>query len=493
VSARLLSAARPVPTAAIVAADLLVACVAPIAALILRRGHFSDFSEYSYYWLASVFCSAACFVAFKQARGIPRFLSWRDVTPLASSVVTAVGAASLITFSFDRMQSVSRSEPLLHACILFTGLALVRVVARHVERAKHVRRDRSAPRQRRQALVIGSSHLSELYLRIVDEMATSTDVVGVLAEKQRHVGRTVRGREVLGTVDELESVLQRLSVHGVNVSLIAIGIEERFLTSRARAFLSELEAAGAQILDLSVFFGASTSTKPMPQAELAFEPELGIWVGKRAFDVAVALAIAIALSPLIALLSLVVLLDVGAPVVFWQIRPGFRGVPTRFYKFRTMGGIGSDGVVLPDHLRVSAVGRFVRRTRLDELPQVWNILAGQMSLIGPRPLLDRDLHEDGADRIRMKPGVTGWAQINGGAHISARDKMALDIWYGYHASPLLDLQIICGTFRTLLFGDRVNQQAVDAARLFMASGRSVSHSRADSESVLLTHPARTAA
>src|ERR671912_1999716 len=110
---------------------------------------------------------------------------------------------------------------------------------------------------------------------------------------------------VVGTVDELESVLQRLSVHGVNVSLVAIGIEERFLTSRARAFLSELEAAGAQILDLSVFFGASTSTKPMPQAELAFEPELGIWVGKRAFDVAVALAIAIALSPLIALLSLI--------------------------------------------------------------------------------------------------------------------------------------------------------------------------------------------
>jgi lipopolysaccharide/colanic/teichoic acid biosynthesis glycosyltransferase len=158
-----------------------------------------------------------------------------------------------------------------------------------------------------------------------------------------------------------------------------------------------------------------------------------------------------------------------------------------------MRGIGSNGVVLPDHLRVSAVGRFIRRTRLDELPQVWNILAGQMSLIGPRPLLGRDLHEDGADRIRMKPGVTGWAQINGGAGISARDKMALDIWYGYHASPLLDLQILWGTARTLLFGDRANQQAVEAARLFMASGRSVSDSRADSESVLLTHPARTAA
>jgi lipopolysaccharide/colanic/teichoic acid biosynthesis glycosyltransferase len=493
VSARLLSAARPVPTAAIVAADLLVACVAPIAALLLRRGHFSDFSEYSYYWIASVLCSAAFFMAFRQARGIWRFFSWRDLTPLASSVVTAVGAASLITFSFDRMQSVSRSEPLLHAGILFMGLALVRVVARHVERAKHVSGDRSAPCQRRQALVLGSSHLSELYLRIIDEMETSIDVVGVLAEKQRHVGRTVRGREVVGTVDELESVLQRLSVHGVNVCLVAIGIEERFLTSRARGLLSELEAAGAQVLDLSLFFGASTSTGPMPQAELALEPELGTWVGKRAFDVAVALTIAIALSPVIALLSLVAFLDVGSPVIFWQIRPGFRDVPTRFYKFKTMRGIGSEGVVLPDRLRVSAVGRFIRRTRLDELPQVWNILAGQMSLVGPRPLLGRDLHEDGADRIRMKPGVTGWAQINGGAGISARDKMALDIWYGYHASPLLDLQILWGTVRTLFFGDRANQQAVEAARLFRASGRSVSDSRAHSESVLLTHPARTAA
>jgi lipopolysaccharide/colanic/teichoic acid biosynthesis glycosyltransferase len=484
VSARLLSAARPVPTAAIVAADLLVACVAPIAALLLRRGHFSDFSEYSYYWAASVLCSAACFTAFRQARGIWRFFSWRDLSPLASSVVTAVGAASLITFSFDRMQSVSRSEPLLHAGILFIGLALVRVVARHVERAKHVARDRSTPRQ--QALVLGSSQLSELYLRIVDEMGTAIDVVGVLAEKQRHVGRTVRGREVLGTVDEIESVLQRLSVHGVNICSVAIGMEERFLSLRARAFLSEMEAAGAQILDLSLFFGASTPRGHSPRPELALEPELGTWVGKRAFDIAVALTIALALSPLIALLSLVTFLDVGAPIVFWQIRPGFRGVPTRFYKFRTMRGIGKDGVVLPDDLRVSAVGRFIRRTRLDELPQVWNILTGQMSLIGPRPLLGRDLHEDGADRIRMKPGVTGWAQVNGGNRISARDKMALDIWYGYHASPLLDLQIVWGTFRTLLLGDSVNHRAIEAARMFVSSGRSVGARRAAAEFIRLT-------
>jgi lipopolysaccharide/colanic/teichoic acid biosynthesis glycosyltransferase len=289
---------------------------------------------------------------------------------------------------------------------------------------------------------------------------------------------------VLGIVEAMESVLQRLSVHGVNICLVAIGVEERFLSSRARAFLSELEAAGAQILNLSVLFGASTSTGPVPQAEL--EPELGTWAGKRAFDIAVALTIAIALSPVIALLSLIVFLDVGAPVVFWQIRPGFRGVPTRFYKFRTMRGVGKDGLVLPDDLRVSAVGRFIRRTRLDELPQVWNILSGQMSLIGPRPLLGRDLHEDGADRIRIKPGITGWAQINGGTQVSARDKMALDIWYGYHASALIDLQIICETFRTLLFGERVNKRAVEAARRFLASGRSVSASRAGSGSALLT-------
>jgi lipopolysaccharide/colanic/teichoic acid biosynthesis glycosyltransferase len=457
----------------IVGADLLVACVAPVAALLLRRGHLSDFNEYSYYWLASVCCSAACFIAFRQSRGIWRFFSWHDLTPLATSVVTAVGAASLITFSFDRMQSVSRSEPLLHAGVLFVGLALVRVMARHVERAKHVAPEQRSSHQRRQALVIGSSQLSELYLRITDEMATSIEVVGLLAEKQRHVGRTVRGREVLGTVDEIEPVLRRLSVHGVNIGLVALGIEERFLSSRSRASLADLEAGGAQIVDLSLFFGSNLPPKLEPQPAQALAPELGTWAGKRAFDLMISLTVLLVLSPLMALVSLIVLLDVGAPVYFWQIRPGFRGVTTRFYKFRTMRSVGRDGTIVSDDVRASAIGRFIRRSRLDELPQVWNILLGQMSLIGPRPLLARDLHEDGADRIRMKPGLSGWAQINGGTRISARDKMALDIWYGYHASALLDLQIIWGTLRTLLFGDRVNHRAIEAARSFVASGGAV--------------------
>src|SRR4051812_10790969 len=95
--------------------------------------------------------------------------------------------------------------------------------------------------------------------------------------------------------------------------------------------------------------------------------------------------------------------------------------------------------------RISWVGRLLRRKRLDEVPQLFNILIGQMSIIGPRPLLLRDLHEDGADRIRMRPGVTGWAQINGGKLISRQDKMALDLWYAHHASFRLDLIILWRT------------------------------------------------
>ncbi len=150
------------------------------------------------------------------------------------------------------------------------------------------------------------------------------------------------------------------------------------------------------------------------------------------------------LAPLFIVLGLVVAVDVGLPTVFWQQRPGVRGRPFKLYKFRTMRGAhDQSGARIADAERLSAIGRFLRRTRLDELPQLYNILIGDMSFVGPRPLLPVDGASKFPARLLVPPGLTGWAQVKGGREISAHDKAVLDIWYLRHASLWLDIANSC--------------------------------------------------
>ena len=171
------------------------------------------------------------------------------------------------------------------------------------------------------------------------------------------------------------------------------------------------------------------------------------------------------LAPFAMLVALVVALDVGFPVIFWQQRPGLYGRPFKLYKFRTMRAPHDKHQRrIPDDQRSSVVGRLLRRTRLDELPQLYNVLVGDMSLIGPRPLLPCDQAPDYAARLSVRPGITGWAQVNGGRIISASDKLILDIWYVQNVSLMLDLRIVLRTVKMVLFGDRINIEAVNQAR-----------------------------
>jgi lipopolysaccharide/colanic/teichoic acid biosynthesis glycosyltransferase len=136
-------------------------------------------------------------------------------------------------------------------------------------------------------------------------------------------------------------------------------------------------------------------------------------------------------------------------------------------------------VRVPDDQRSSAVGQALRRTRLDELPQLFNVLIGNMSLIGPRPLLPCDQAPEYAARLSVRPGLTGWAQVNGGRIISTSDKLILDVWYVQNASFLLDLSIIFRTVKMVLFGERINTDAISQARsssLNMPRGRPVAGS-----------------
>lgn len=167
---------------------------------------------------------------------------------------------------------------------------------------------------------------------------------------------------------------------------------------------------------------------------------------KRIFDLGLSFIALIVLLPIIAIVSLLIALNLGTPIIFRQLRPGYKGKPFYIYKFRTMCEAFDDmGNPLPDHLRLTPFGKFLRSSSLDELPELWNVIKGNMSLIGPRPLRMDYLPRYSAEQARrhdVLPGITGWAQINGRNALSWDEKFRLDVWYVDHHNLLLDLKIL---------------------------------------------------
>jgi lipopolysaccharide/colanic/teichoic acid biosynthesis glycosyltransferase len=175
---------------------------------------------------------------------------------------------------------------------------------------------------------------------------------------------------------------------------------------------------------------------------------------KRAFDIVFSAGWLVGFAPLLLVVAILVRLKLGSPVLFIQERPGFLGRPFRMVKFRTMTDErGPDGELLPDAQRLTSFGKFLRATSLDEFPEMWNVLIGDMSVVGPRPLLMRYVPRYDAfqaRRMEVKPGVTGWAQINGRSAIGWDEKFALDVWYVDRRTFWLDMKIVFLTFFKVL-------------------------------------------
>ena len=196
---------------------------------------------------------------------------------------------------------------------------------------------------------------------------------------------------------------------------------------------------------------------------------------KRSFDFFVALILLIALAPLLALLAAVVRWRLGRPVLFAQIRPGLHGTPFNFYKFRTMTDTrDAAGELLPDAARLTSLGRLMRKFSLDELPQMVNVLKGDMSLVGPRPLLMEYLplySERQARRHEVRPGITGWAQVNGRNALDWDERFEYDLWYVDHRSFWLDLRIIAMTVWRILRPRGISQPGQATMSKFTGSQR----------------------
>lgn len=195
---------------------------------------------------------------------------------------------------------------------------------------------------------------------------------------------------------------------------------------------------------------------------------------KRSLDISLTLIALLLLAPAIIVLALLIRTKLGSPVLFRQQRPGRDGKPFEMIKFRTMTDARDEhGKLLPDGERLTAFGRFLRAASLDELPELWHVLTGEMSLVGPRPLLMEYLplyNEQQAKRHQVRPGITGWAQVNGRNAIDWQTKLALDTWYVENHSLWLDIKILFMTITKVFIREGISQQGQATMEKFDGNG-----------------------
>jgi sugar transferase EpsL len=211
----------------------------------------------------------------------------------------------------------------------------------------------------------------------------------------------------------------------------------------------------------------------------------GVPASKRLLDLSLTIPGLALLSPALALIAVLVRVYHGSPIFFHQLRPGYRGRPFELIKFRTMSVARDDrGRLLPDAQRLTRLGRFLRSTSLDELPEFFLVLSGKMSLVGPRPLLMQYLERYSPEQKRrhdVLPGITGWAQINGRNALTWEDKFDLDVWYVDHWSLWLDIKILLLTLWKVVRREGISQPGHATAEEFMGSVNNPPHRRKERE------------
>jgi lipopolysaccharide/colanic/teichoic acid biosynthesis glycosyltransferase len=262
----------------------------------------------------------------------------------------------------------------------------------------------------------------------------------------------------LATPHHIESVIEEFVVHGIHTNRVIIGDEADLLTADE---LEEIKRVCEQreikldfvrqLIGLSELPPAPIETTREAEELLVPNFELPRYFKFKPFiDFFLALVITIIFTPVLIFTAALALLDVGSPVLFWQQRIGQGGRRFLLQKFRTLRPpFNWRGDPMPEREKLSLTGNLLRQTRIDELPQLLNILVGDMALIGPRPLLPEDQPENPATRLMVRPGITGWAQVNGGKFLTPEEKDQYDEYYIRNASPWFDLCIIFMTLKVL--------------------------------------------
>lgn len=460
--------------------DAVLAALAPLLALYLRGAQALipwHGTEVLLYVGISFTCSLIAFAAFRIHGSIPEYLSVHDVMELAKAVLAAELMSCAIMFSVTRLDGIPRSVPTIHALILGGSLFVARLAAHFVGKNRKLAK-RAEDTDAEHVILIGLNDLSALCMKFMEAFASGGQrVIALLDEDPNLTGRSLCGVRVFGPPAHLDLLIDEFAVHGVNTDRVLVGGGPESLSKEA---LQEIRrVCGRREVELSFVsdsFGFGSAKRARRSGNGAFPratgPQLSTRVvcapyfrNKRFVESALAAVLIVALLPFLALGAVLALLDVGQPILFWQRRIGLGGRPIQLFKLRTLKhAFDRNGRLVSEQERLSPVGRLLRQTRIDELPQLLSVLAGDMALIGPRPLLPEDQPADPSVRLMIRPGISGWAQVNGGTLLTPEEKETLDAWYVRHASLWLDARIMLMTIRSLIRGDRRSEDALALAR-----------------------------
>ena len=455
--------------------DIVAALFAPIIAFWLRDGPlFTRVNPMAIvvYVSAATSLSIFFFVQFRTAHGLAKFFSLYDAIQIAKASTCAVTATAVMLFTLTRLEEIPRSILPIHFLILTATLIGGRLIRRTIAQRHVLGIAPGIPQaNERSVIIVGAGQLAQLYIHLLDSVAADNRRIAAILDDDRSLhGHSIHGHFIMGSTYEAETLLSVLVEHGINVVGFVVCDRDRDRALELRGRLAPLCLDhGLELELLAEQLGVSYHGGEKENVHLYSRPSetivnSGYLRIKPTIELALAAILFLVLSPLFALAGLLVIISFGSPVVFWQRRIGRTGRPISIYKFRTMRHpIDGTGRRLTENERIPLVGRLLRATRLDELPQLYNVIRGDMSLVGPRPLLPADQPIGRGLRLAMAPGITGWAQIHGGKLITAEEKNALDEWYVRNASLLLDVIIILRTISITLTGDRRNEGQLAAA------------------------------
>jgi lipopolysaccharide/colanic/teichoic acid biosynthesis glycosyltransferase len=463
--------------------DITCICGSLVAALYLRHGTplIQEGQPGDLFLLLGVTFATALLVLPLMRTHISmwRYTSTSELAGVMIAMALVVLVYNSGLFLISRLQMMPRSVPPMHWALAVMLMGGSRLMARQFfGPSKRTSKHQATLKQH--VIVVGVCHTAELYLQFIKRIVQHEVVVeGFVDSDSALTDRVFQKHKILGTPTELPQILEQLLVHGIHIKQVILAqVLDELPEAEAQALI-ELQRTGAvELVHFASYMGPQAQSSPL-QTATDFYQNTGGAAGKyiqpsgvypyvkRFIDVVGGIFLLLLFSPLLILASLLVAVDVGMPLIFWQQRPGRYGKPFRLYKFRTMRSVGrklgEDRLThkSSDHTRTSSIGKLLRRSRLDELPQLFHIISGKMSFVGPRPLLQDDQPEDGSVRLSVRPGVTGWAQIHGGDALTPQEKLVLDAWYIHHMSLWLDLRILLRTLLVVLKEDRSRIHEID--------------------------------
>jgi lipopolysaccharide/colanic/teichoic acid biosynthesis glycosyltransferase len=440
--------------------DLFWATASPMVALWLRDSDIlfsADWTVVGLYWaLASGFALMA-FFALRIQDGMNRYFSAHSALDIAEAVLFAELMTTAALFTLTRLDGIPRSMPIMHGLLLATGVIAVRILIRVVFSEQNDANNHNRYRER--IILIGANPLAAVFIQLLRACAPQREsVIAVLDNDGAMVGRAISGVQVLGAPHELDAIIGEFAIHGISINRVVVAGEVDTLNPTVLHQVERVcQRQKIKLCFLPRMIGLTErgpTEEPIdsvPRQAIPLSSPSLFYRSKRALDIIGSIALIVFLSPLMMIAGMLVMLDVGTPVLFWQERLGWKGRSFLIYKFRTLRApFGPDGNPILGSRRPSAIGHFLRVTRIDELPQLLNVLLGDMSLIGPRPLLPEDQPSAASIRLSVRPGISGWAQVNGGKLVSKEDKDELDEWYIRNASLWVEARIVFRTIKLML-------------------------------------------